>query len=473
MYDKTLIVIIILIIGFVLLNLNTSVVEGLKNPFNSKNIKKSFNKAVKKASDAVKKNADAAKKKSDDFFKKDSKKSSSDDDNAAETNSLSVATAATAATTAATATAAAVEPIQTINDVAQAPLPVDFKEVQGYLEKIKNYSSDAQTMSTSIRGSVEEYKRAYDEASNNLSRLFDATKSNADSTKTIAEETLRQMDAIQRDISTKAVDIQAQVNSNNIVKNEIGARMNEMRDIKEKVSDIFIDVKKSEMNAAQSAEEARKSLASILPTAANNTVLQSVGSQSGGAQSGSDRSGGAQSGSDQSGKSVEGFTGFKTSILEGYTVYSDPYLPNGNMINRNAFDLENDLVNKINLFNTAYYTVLSQKNPTNTQKTALTNARTNLDTAIAGLNTHITSIGGATPKISDAVFDASQAYIKTTASQIDTLRSDLDMKMLEILKAKQGTPMDHTINHDTAAYTTILWTALATSALYFIFVKIE
>lgn len=459
MYDKTLIVIIILIIGFVLLNLNTSVVEGLKNPFNSKNIKKSFNKAVKKASDAVKKNADAAKKKSDDFFKKDSKKSSSDDDNAAETNSLSVATAATAATTAATtATAAAVEPIQTINDVAQAPLPVDFKEVQGYLEKIKNYSSDAQTMSTSIRGSVEEYKRAYDEASNNLSRLSDATKSNADSTKTIAEETLRQMDAIQRDISTKAVDIQAQVNSNNIVKNEIGARMNEMRDIKEKVSDIFIDVKKSEMNAAQSAEEARKSLASILPTAANNTVLQS---------------GGAQSGSDQSGKSVEGFTGFKTSILEGYTVYSDPYLPNGNMINRNAFDLENDLVNKINLFNTAYYTVLSQKNPTNTQKTALTNARTNLDTAIAELNTHITSIGGATPKISDAVFDASQAYIKTTASQIDTLRSDLDMKMLEILKAKQGTPMDHTINHDTAAYTTILWTALATSALYFIFVKIE
>ena len=467
MYDKTLIVIIILIIGFVLLNLNTSVVEGLKNPFNSKNIKKSFNKAVKKASDAVKKNADAAKKKSDDFFKKDSKKSSSDDDNAAETNSLSVATATTAATAATTATtaattattaattatAAAVEPIQTINDVAQAPLPVDFKEVQGYLEKIKNYSSDAQTMSTSIRGSVEEYKRAYDEASNNLSRLSDATKSNADSTKTIAEETLRQMDAIQRDISTKAVDIQAQVNSNNIVKNEIGARMNEMRDIKEKVSDIFIDVKKSEMNAAQSAEEARKSLASILPTAANNTVLQSGGAQSG--------------------KSVEGFTGFKTSILEGYTVYSDPYLPNGNMINRNAFDLENDLVNKINLFNTAYYSVLSQKNPTNTQKTALTNARTNLDTAIAELNTHITSIGGATPKISDAVFDASQAYIKTTASQIDTLRSDLDMKMLEILKAKQGTPMDHTINHDTAAYTTILWTALATSALYFIFVKIE
>jgi hypothetical protein len=47
------------------------------------------------------------------------------------------------------------------------------------------------------------------------------------------------------------------------------------------------------------------------------------------------------------------------------------------------------------------------------------------------------------------------------------------MKMLEILKAKQGTPMDHTINHDAAAYTTILWTALATSALYFIFVKIE
>jgi flagellar hook-basal body complex protein FliE len=456
MYDKTLIVIIVLIIGFVLLNLNTSVVEGLKNPFNSKSIKKSFDKAVKKASDSVKKNADAAKKKTDDFFKKDSKKSSNDDDE--ESNSLSVATAATATAatataataTAATATAATVEPIQTINDVAQAPLPVDFREVNGYLEKIKNYSSDAQTMSTSIRGSVEEYKRAYDEASNNLTRLSDATKSNADSTKTIAEEALRQMDAIQRDISTKAVDIQAQVNSNNIVKNEIGARMNEMRDIEKNVSDKFIDVKKSEMNAAQSAEDARRALAGILPTSANNNVTQSVGAQS-----------------------VEGFTGFKTSVLEGYTVYSNPNSTSSGATNKNAFDLENDLVDKINNFNTAYYTYLSQQTPTAIQSTALTTARTNLNTAISNLNTHISSINSSTPKISDAVFDASHSYIKTTASQIDTLRSDLDMKMLEILKAKQGTPMDHTINHDAAAYTTILWTALATSALYFIFVKIE
>lgn len=461
MYDKTLIVIIVLIIGFVLLNLNTSVVEGLKNPFNSKSIKKSFDKAVKKASDSVKKNADAAKKKTDDFFKKDSKKSSNDDDE--ESNSLSVATATAAATaaTAATAAAATVEPIQTINDVAQAPLPVDFREVNGYLEKIKNYSSDAQTMSTSIRGSVEEYKRAYDEASNNLTRLSDATKSNADSTKTIAEEALRQMDAIQRDISTKAVDIQAQVNSNNIVKNEIGARMNEMRDIEKNVSDKFIDVKKSEMNAAQSAEDARRALAGILPTSANNNVTQRVGAQSVGAQS------------------VEGFTGFKTSVLEGYTVYSNPNSTSSGATNKNAFDLENDLVDKINNFNKAYYEFLSipanttDKNAYDTASTNLTTARTNLNTSIANLNTHITSIGGTTPKISDAVFDASHSYIKTTASQIDTLRSDLDMKMLEILKAKQGTPMDHTINHDAAAYTTILWTALATSALYFIFVKIE
>jgi len=446
MYDKTLIVIIVLIIGFVILNLNTSVVEGLKNPFNSKSIKKSFDNAVKKASDSVKKNADAAKKKTDAFFKKDSKKSSDDDDD--ESNSLSVATSATAATTTAATAAATVEPIQTINNVAQTPLPVDFREVNGYLEKIKNYSSDAQTMSTSIRGSVEEYKRAYDEASNNLSRLSDATKSNADSTKTIAEETLRQMDAIQRDIATKAMDIQAQVNSNNIVKNEIGARINEIRDIEEKVSAKSIDVQKSEMNAAQSAEDARKALAGILPTAANNTVKQS-------------------------GSSVEGFTGFKTSVLEGYTVYSNPNSTSTGATNKNAFDLENDLVNKINSFNTAYYEYLSQVTPTAIQTSALTTARTNLNTAISNLNTHISSINSSTPKISDAVFDASHSYIKTTASQIDTLRSDLDMKMLEILKAKQGTPMDHTINHDAAAYTTILWTALATSALYFIFVKIE
>jgi hypothetical protein len=116
---------------------------------------------------------------------------------------------------------------------------------------------------------------------------------------------------------------------------------------------------------------------------------------------------------------------------------------------------------------------LSQATPTSEQTTALTNARTDLDAAITALNTKFAQIGSATPKISNAVFDASQSYIKTTATQIETLRADLDMKMQEILKANDGVPSDYTNKRDTAAYTTILWTALATSALFFIFVKMD
>jgi hypothetical protein len=47
------------------------------------------------------------------------------------------------------------------------------------------------------------------------------------------------------------------------------------------------------------------------------------------------------------------------------------------------------------------------------------------------------------------------------------------MKMQEILKAKEGAPTDYTLERDTAAYSTILWSALATSLLYVIFVKLE
>jgi hypothetical protein len=191
-------------------------------------------------------------------------------------------------------------------------------------------------------------------------------------------------------------------------------------------------------NAKGSAEEARNTLASILPTAANKTVLQSV--------------------------SVEGFTGFKTSVLEGYTPFTKP-----DSNKKNAFDLENDLVDKINSFNTAYYGFLSG---TKTQR-ALNNANTALTTSIANLKSYINANINKDPKISDDEFERRHAALKTTSDQINTLRADLDMKMNEIIKAKEGVHMDYTIERDTVAYTTILWTTLATSMLYLVFVKMD
>ena len=323
-------------------------------------------------------------------------------------------------------------------------------------------------MADSVKSTTEEYSKAYEASSSNLTKLSDAAKANVDKSKEIASK----IDATNKYITRTATDIQAQVNSNNIVKNDIVARINEMKDIDKNVSAKSIEVKNSEMNAKQSAEDSRKALAGILPTAANNVVLQSGGAQSDGAQSGA---------------KVEGFTGFKSSVLEGYTVYSTPDSvagatradgenPSNGPVNRNAFDLENDLVDKINKFNQAYYGFLTgtvKQGTTKYSETDVNNARLTLEATISDLNTHITNKINGSNKISKAVFDASHNAVKTTAAQIDTLRADLDMKMQEIIKTKHGVPMDHTMNRDTAAYTTILWTALATSALYFVFVKMD
>ena len=344
-----------------------------------------------------------------------------------------------------------------IETATQTPLPIDFNEVKIYLDKLKTYSEDAKKMADSVKSTTEEYSNAYEAVSSNLTKLSDAAKTNVDKIEKIADKIY----ATNKEITRKATDIQAQVNSNNIVKNDIVARINEIKDIDKNVSLNAIDVKNSAMSAKQSAEDSRKVLAGILPTAANNVVLQSGGTQSG--------------------DKVEGFTGFKSSVLEGYTVYSNPdsadgVAPHNGPAGRNAFELENDLVDKINKFNQAYYGFLTgtfKQGTTKYSEKDVNEARTTLEATISDLNAHITTKINGPNKISKDVFDASHNAVKTTADQIDNLRADLDMKMQEIIKTKHGVPMDHTMNRDTAAYTTILWTALATSALYFVFVKMD
>ena len=307
-------------------------------------------------------------------------------------------------------------------------------------------------MSDSVSSTAEEYKKAFTDATDQLTKLSGEVASNTSK----AEDAAAKAVSAATSLANITTDIQANVNSNNIIKNEIGAKIIEMREIEKNVLGYAIDASMSAYNAKESAAKSEKALAGILPTSTNNNVLklgfQNIGSK------------------------VEGFTGFKSSILEGYTVFSDPNLPGGSQ-GTSAMDLENSLVEKINVFNQVYYGYLSETiKPGTTTKYSIADvnaARSELNTAISALNTQIGVIGSTTPKITDASFNNNHTSIKTTAAQIETLRSDLDMKMQEILKAKEGIPADHNIKHDTAAYTTILWTALATSVLYFVFVKIE
>ena len=446
MMDGTEIIIVVMVlIGFVIFNYRTPVVEGAKFNINKigKNLKKQANNAIKTVGKEANKGVNYAK----DLLKKDEK---SGNTTPAPIAAASVAAASAVASD--TNTPQSIEVPLPISAAAETPLPVDFKEVQGYLDKIKKYSNASITMSDSVSSTAEEYKKAFTDATDQLTKLSGEVASNTSK----AEDAAAKAVSAATSLANITTDIQANVNSNNIIKNEIGAKIIEMREIEKNVLGYAIDASMSAYNAKESAAKSEKALAGILPTSTNNNVLklgfQNIGSK------------------------VEGFTGFKSSILEGYTVFSDPNLPGGSQ-GTSAMDLENSLVEKINVFNQVYYGYLSETiKPGTTTKYSIADvnaARSELNTAISALNTQIGVIGSTTPKITDASFNNNHTSIKTTAAQIETLRSDLDMKMQEILKAKEGIPADHNIKHDTAAYTTILWTALATSVLYFVFVKIE
>jgi hypothetical protein len=437
MFDKNIIIISVLVLFIILWNYNTQTIEGFKF--------KDLDKSVKYISKLTK-----------------IKKKSNNDDNKASKAKVAAATAATATAAAATvATAssapepisvpespavpesAAPEPSVVPETISQAAIQTpDFKDIQGYLEKLKTYSSDAKKMTEDIEKITADYSTAYTDATNNFTKLTEIVTTKTDR----AESTASKIEEIANNLKNAA---QIQENNNNIFKKEIDEKIITLRDIEKNVSDKSIEVNSNTMIAKKSAEEARNSLAGILPTASNNAVLKSV--------------------------NVEGFTGFKSSILEGYTEFSTPQGSDTRIStgysNKNAFELENALVTAINDFNNEYYKCLSS---TTAQCTDLTAKRTALDDAIKNLSDYISNyVSKSNTKIDDATFKTNHVALKTKANDINNLRADLDMKMQEILKTKEGVPTDYTLERDTAAYSTILWSALATSLLYVIFVKLE
>lgn len=428
MFDKNIIIISVLVLFIILWNYNTQTIEGFKF--------KDFGKSTK------------------------SKKKSNNAGTTAATASATAAAATSASEPSSVPTAAispepsAPEPSVVPETISQAAIQTpDFKDIQGYLEKLKTYSSDAKKMTEDIEKITADYSTAYTDATNNFTKLTEIVNTKADR----VEATASKIEEIANNLKNSA---QIQENNNNIFKKEIDEKINTLRDIEKNVSDKSIEVNSNTMIAKKAAEEARNSLAGILPTAANNAVLKSA--------------------------NVEGFTGFKSSILEGYTEFSTPKttaasqtVPGYN--SKNAFELENELVTAINDFNTYYYKCLSdtyttQSNGVSTTVTAsecgtLTAKRTALDNAIKNLSDYISNNvkNGKT----ESTFKSDHAALKTQANDINNLRAELDMKMQEILKAKEGAPTDYTLERDTAAYSTILWSALATSLLYVIFVKLE
>lgn len=428
MFDKNIIIISVLVLFIILWYYNPQTIEGFKF--------KGIDKSVKYINKLT----------------KPKKKSNNDDNKESKAKVATAAAAATAATVASTESEpsapepSAPEPSVVPETISQAAIQTpDFKDIQVYLEKLKTYSSDAKKMTEDIEKITADYSTAYTDATNNFTKLTEIVNTKADR----VEATASKIEEIANNLKNAA---QIQENNNNIFKKEIDEKITTLRDIEKNVSDKSIEVNSNTMIAKKAAEEARNSLAGILPTAANNAVLKSA--------------------------NVEGFTGFKSSILEGYTEFSTPQ-GSSNRLNpgyssKNAFELENALVTAINEFNTAYYDCLSPLSSNTIKCSDLSAKRTALDNAIKNLSDYISNyVSNSNTKIDDATFKSEHTALKTKANDINNLRAELDMKMQEILKAKEGVPTDYTLERDTAAYSTILWSALATSLLYVIFVKLE
>jgi len=146
--------------------------------------------------------------------------------------------------------------------------------------------------------------------------------------------------------------------------------------------------------------------------------------------------------------------------------------------NKNLFDLEKDLVLKINQFNTTYYNFVrcssggSVNCDTGNKKTeqnvkddadAVLASATNLQNAYTNAKTNILT--------NDTTFKSNHQEIMDKSRSIDELRRNLDSKMDFIMKSRNP-PNELTQQYDSTVYTGIMWSVLATSVLFYIFTEL-
>ena len=98
----------------------------------------------------------------------------------------------------------------------------------------------------------------------------------------------------------------------------------------------------------------------------------------------------------------------------------------------------------------------------------ITTIKTNMDSILTNININSNSLRDT------STFDQSHNAIEILSNEVITLRNDLDQKMQEIQKkGKSGYQYDNKIRIDSTIYSSLAWTVLATSLLYYVFVNME
>jgi len=90
-------------------------------------------------------------------------------------------------------------------------------------------------------------------------------------------------------------------------------------------------------------------------------------------------------------------------------------------------------------------------------------------TALDAATTYIKTTSGG---VSREVYDMSYNSMLSNHKSILKLRNELDVKMREINRTEDSVYSMYKANYDSTMYTSILWSVLASSLVYYIFVKL-
>jgi hypothetical protein len=105
-------------------------------------------------------------------------------------------------------------------------------------------------------------------------------------------------------------------------------------------------------------------------------------------------------------------------------------------------------------------------------ESTVTTSYNEVESAIAALDAATTYIKTTSGGVSREVYDMSYNSMLSNHKSILKLRNELDVKMREINRTEDSVYSMYKANYDSTMYTSILWSVLASSLVYYIFVKL-
>lgn len=376
-------------------------------------------------------------------------------------------------------------------------------------DKIENIAKNTEKMireNEALNKKVLEKASALDNSVKQISNTASKLDSDMARINKIAETTEKNTNNAMTQISEKAATIDKSVNANKTIQSEIEAKVGgvgkQLETIKNH-TDTVMQIKKDVDNTMSDFQTNSATMLKTIQLAIdkfNSTQLPKQGFQN------MDNS--YVMASDALKKDYEkakslAFTTIDSAYdgtmrLEGFGTATDSAYLNSS----DLFNLEREVVTALNDFSEKYidYQKCLQTKRYNVEQklsvadcsTKLSTVMTAKETLIGKINTLNTAIGdmgkktastltpygaGATDgpgkKITETEFQKRHAAIKQISENIRNVRSDLDAKMAQLLDKNNGPLPEAQTKHNFENYATIGWSVLATSILYYTFVKME